>query len=206
MAADPDQAIARYREHVANYDASCKRTQPLRRETVAKLRLQPGDTVLDVGSGTGMSFELLVPRVGEAGRVIGVELSPDMMRLARDKVRTHDWGTVDLLESSVEQADIVGPIDAVLCFYTHDVLRSEAALTTIFSRARSGARVAVAGMKLFPWYLAPLNVYALAKAHPYMTTFQGLAAPWRVLERWVPDLAWRPTQLGMGYIAWGTVA
>jgi hypothetical protein len=64
--------------------------------------------------------------------------------------------------------------------------------------------VAAAGMKLFPWWLAPLNLYALAKARPYMTTFAGLARPWELLAEYVPGLAVSATQLGMGYIAHGT--
>lgn len=200
---DRDLAVERYRAHAAGYDASCKRTQPLRLETVAKLRLRPGDAVLDVGSGTGMSFDLLVPRVGSRGKVIGVELSPDMMALARRKVDERGWDNVALMEGTVEQLDIPDRIDAILCFYTHDIMRSEAALERIFARAAPGARVAVAGMKAFPWFLAPLNLYTLAKARPYMTTFEGLSTPWSHLSRWVPDLAVRPTQLGMGYIAWG---
>lgn len=198
-------AIARYRDHAAGYDDSCRRTQPLRLETIAKLRLGPGDVVLDVGSGTGMSFEMLSPRVGASGRVVAVELSPDMMDLARQKVRERSYHNVSLVEASLEDAPIPDGLDAILCFYTHDVMRSPAALARIFAHAKPGARVAVAGMKTFPWYLAPLNVYALAKARPYMTTFEGLAEPWSHLRRWVGDLQWRPTQLGMGYIAWGRV-
>lgn len=201
---DPARAIDRYREHAAGYDASCYRTMPLRRETVAKLRLKPGDVVLDAGSGTGMSFPMLVPRVGEQGRVVGIELSPDMMRLAEDKVRDHQWHNVTLHEGLIERAPITEALDAVFCFYTHDVLRSEAALERIFQNTKPGARVAVAGMKMFPWFMAPLNLYTLAKAHPYMTTFEGLAKPWSLLARYVPDLQHRTTQLGMGYIAWGT--
>jgi demethylmenaquinone methyltransferase/2-methoxy-6-polyprenyl-1,4-benzoquinol methylase len=203
VVADHALAVERYREHAAGYDASCARTQPLRLETVAKLRLRPGDTVLDAGSGTGMSFPMLVPRVGSQGRVVGCELSPEMMALARGKVRTQGWDNVTLLEGAIEDAAIPDGLDAILCFYTHDVMRSETALESIFRRAKPGARVAVAGMKKFPWFMAPLNVYTYAKARPYMTTFEGLSAPWTLLERWLPDLERRPTQFGMGYIAWG---
>jgi demethylmenaquinone methyltransferase/2-methoxy-6-polyprenyl-1,4-benzoquinol methylase len=204
MPPDPERARRRYRRHADGYDASCRRTQPLRREAVAMLRLEPGDTVLDVGSGTGLSFELLEERVGPAGRVVGVELSPEMMAHARAKVSAAGWDNVVLHETTVEAAPLPADIDAILCFYTHDVMRSEQALERVFARARPGARVVVAGMKLFPWYLGLLNVYALAKAWPYMTTFEGLARPWSHVLRWVPNLEVKPTQLGMGYIAAGT--
>jgi arsenite methyltransferase len=50
----PNQlSIARYRQHAAGYDASARRTMPLRLRAIALLQLQPGHVVLDVGAGTG---------------------------------------------------------------------------------------------------------------------------------------------------------
>lgn len=199
----PQVVISRYRRHAAGYDATCGRTQPFRCEAVARLGLREGDVVLDAASGTGMSFSLLRERVGVSGRVIGIELSPDMLALAEQKVARAGWSNVEAIEGALETADIPAPLDAVLCFYTHDVMRSKRALANIFSKTKPGARVAVAGMKAFPWWMAPLNAYTLAKAYPYMTTFEGLREPWDRLAHYVPDLSVRTTQLGMGYIAHG---
>jgi demethylmenaquinone methyltransferase/2-methoxy-6-polyprenyl-1,4-benzoquinol methylase len=126
----------------------------LRRRTVARLALQPDQTVLDVACGTGLSFPLLHQGVGETGRIIGVELSPDMLAIARERCVREGWRNVTLIESAMESADIPGPVDAILFNFTHDVLRSPAALARIFAAARPGTRVAVAGMKLAPWWLA----------------------------------------------------
>lgn len=45
--------------------------------------LRPGETVLDLGSGGGLDCFLAGPRVGAAGRVIGVDMTPDMLSRAR---------------------------------------------------------------------------------------------------------------------------
>ena len=47
-APDPQLAVARYRAHAPGYDASAARTMALRRRTVARLTLQPGQTVLEL--------------------------------------------------------------------------------------------------------------------------------------------------------------
>ena len=94
--------------------------------------------------------------------------------------------------------------DAVAFNFTHDVLQSEDALANIFAACKPGARVAVAGSKLLPWYAAPLNVYVRWNNAPYMTTQKNLAAPWRLLERYVPDLARTPAMFGACYLAKGT--
>jgi len=65
MSGDP--TTAHYRTHAGDYDASAARTMALRRRTVARLALQPGDVVLDAGCGTGLSFALLRIAVGSGG-------------------------------------------------------------------------------------------------------------------------------------------
>ncbi|MBP7650986.1 MAG: methyltransferase domain-containing protein [Phenylobacterium sp.] len=202
---DPKLAIARYRVHAPGYDASAQRTLGLRRRTLAKLALQPGETVLDVACGTGLSFPLLQEGVGATGRIVGVELSPDMLALARERCAREGWRNVDLRESAMETAEIPGPVDAVLFNFTHDVLRSPRALARIFAATRPGARVAVAGMKLAPWWLAPLNLVVLAQARPYMTTFEGLGRPWSLLEPYLKGFALESVLFGTGYIGWGLV-
>ena len=204
-APDPQLAIARYRAHAPGYDASAARTMALRRRTVAKLELRSGEAVLDVACGTGLSFPLLREGVGETGRVVGVELSPDMLALARERCVREGWRNVTLIESAMETADLQGPVDAILFNFTHDVLRSPAALERILAAARPGTRVAVAGMKLAPWWLAPLNAVVRAQARPYMTTFEGLARPWDLLEAYLEGFERETVLFGTGYIGWGEV-
>jgi demethylmenaquinone methyltransferase/2-methoxy-6-polyprenyl-1,4-benzoquinol methylase len=201
--ASRDAALQRYRRHAGGYDASAQRTEPLRRRTIAKLALRPGDTVLDVGCGTGLSFDGLVAAVGPQGRVVGIELSPEMMAVARVRVARHGWRNVTLVEGAVEDANVPFACDALLFNFVHDVLQSPAALANAFAAAIPGARIACQGMKLFPWWAAPLNLLVVAKAWPYMTTLANLRRPWTALLPHVPDLACETTMLGMGYIAWG---
>jgi arsenite methyltransferase len=198
-------AIRRYRKHAAGYDASAARTERLRRRTIGKLALVAGDTVLDVGSGTGLSFPLIREAIGPTGRLIGIEQSPEMMARARERVRAAGWNNVTLTEAPIEDAEITGPVTAILLNFVHDVLQSPSALARIFAAAAPSARVACQGMKLFPWWAGPANLFVLAKARPYMTTVANLSRPWIRLERYVPSLRRESTMFGMGYIVWGVV-
>jgi len=128
-----------------------------------------------------------------------------MLALARERCVREGWRNVTLIESAMESADIPGPVDAILFNFTHDVLRSPAALERILAAARPGTRVAVAGMKLAPWWLAPLNAVVRAQARPYMTTFEGLARPWDLLEAYLEGFERETVLFGTGYIGWGEV-
>lgn len=200
---DPARAIEQYRRHAAGYDATAARTMALRRRTIGLLDLRPGDVVLDVACGTGLSFPLLREGVGPTGKVIGVELSHDMLARARDRVESNGWTNVVLIQGAMDDAPIDDALDAVLFNYTHDVLRSRASLEQIFASTRAGARVAVAGVKHPPWWLFPARLWRLANARPYLTTFEGLDRPWSLLERHVPALEITPVMLGTNYIGSG---
>jgi len=204
-APDAARACELYDAHANGYDASARRTMPLRRRTIALLGLRPGETVLDVACGTGLSFGILRDGVGETGRVIGVELSAAMRELAYSRCGREQWRNVTVIESAVESAEIPLPLDAILFNFTHDVIQSPAALARIFAAARPGARVAVTGMKYAAWWLAPLNPLVRARARPYMTTFAGLEAPWQPLLRYLERFEWRSVHFTTGYIGHGTV-
>jgi demethylmenaquinone methyltransferase/2-methoxy-6-polyprenyl-1,4-benzoquinol methylase len=199
------EAVRLYRDHADGYDASARRTMWIRERTIAKLDLRRGDRVLDVACGTGLSFSLLREAVGPEGEVVGIEVSPEMINLARQRVTEAGWQNVTLLESSIESADIPEPLDAVLFQFTHDVMRSPAALKRIFAAAGPNARIAFAGMKYAPWWMAFVNVIVRAQARPYMTTFEGLDKPWDLALPYLRGFERRSVLFGTGYIGWGRV-
>lgn len=202
---DPGLAVEKYRLHAAGYDASARRTMGLRRQVVGMLALRPGETVVDVACGTGLSLPLLREAVGAEGRVIGIEVSPDMIQISRARCAAAGWRNVSLVEAAVEEADAGARFDAALFNYTHDVLQSPRALERIFSFARPGARIAIAGIKHPPLWLLPLRLYRVLKARPYVTTLEGLDRPWRLIESRLENLSVRSVLFGTNYIAYGTV-
>ena len=196
----------KYRRRAARYDATCGPTWPIRERAVAALGLAPGMAVLDVGCGTGLSLPLLRAAVGEGGRVYAFDHSPHMLALARERVARAGWRNVHLVEQPAHRLALPEPVDALLFHYTHDILRSEAALDALLGQARPGAAVTVAGIKYFPRWLAPLNVWVYLKNVGYNGAPGGLRTPWDRIAPRLSDWQWQPTQFGMGYLARGRVA
>lgn len=197
------RSLEKYRRHAARYDGTCGPTWRIRECAIAALQLNPGDRVLDVACGTGLSLPLLRKRVGEAGHVFGFDHSAEMLALARDRAAREGWRNVTLIESAAQALSLPQPVDALLFHYTHDILRSPVALAHVLACARPGARVTIAGIKYFPWWLAPLNPWVYLKNHGYNGAPGELRSPWDRIAPRLADWEFTPTQLGMGYIASG---
>lgn len=198
-------SLAQYRRLARDYDASAQRTMALRRRTIARLALRPGDFVLDAGCGTGLSFPALLDAIGPDGAVFGVEQSPDMLALAHRRIATAGWNNVTLIEAAAQAVVLPHAVDALLFNYTHDVIRSPAALDNLFRQAAPGARVAAAGIRHPPRWLDPFRLYRRFKSRGCYSSTEGLDAPWDRMAALMPDLQVESTLWGTGFIAWGRV-
>ena len=191
-----------YRRLAGSYDLTTAWLEPYRHRAISYLRLQPGDVVLDVGCGTGMSFEPIQAAIGPSGRLVGIEPCPEMLAGARARVEAAGWDNVTLLEASAEEATAPGPVDAVLFAFTHDVMRSPKALANMLGQVRPGGRLAAAGPK-WTAFAPQLNPLVWQVAREYVTSFEGFRRPWAELERVVPDLWVEEAYFGCVYLAWG---
>jgi acyl dehydratase/ubiquinone/menaquinone biosynthesis C-methylase UbiE len=199
---DPRAVPVLYRGLAAGYDRSTAWLEPYRHRAVSQLRLRPGDVVVDVGCGTGLSFEPIQAAIGPGGRLIGIEPSPEMLAIARARVEEAGWDNVTLLEAGAEEAVILGPADAALFAFTHDVAQSPEALANVLGQLRPGGRVAAAGPK-WSAFAPQLNPLVWQVARQYVTTFEGFRRPWAELARAVPDLSVEEGFFGCVYVAWG---
>lgn len=201
----PDQRLARqkYSSLADRYDRLVRPAESVRRQAVTLLELRRADTVLDVACGTGLSFPLIEEGIGPEGRLIGVDLSPQMLEKAQERVTHGGWQNVTLIESPIEDAAIPAAVDAFFFHFTHDVMRSPAAIDNVFRHARPGARVVSAGAKRAPSWAVPVNLVMSRISRRYVTTFDGFDRPWSHLREFVPDLRVKAVLFGAAYIAWG---
>ncbi|MCC7261640.1 MAG: arsenite methyltransferase [Candidatus Latescibacteria bacterium] len=82
---------------------------------VALAGLQPGETVLDLGSGAGFDCFLAAAQVGPAGRVIGVDMTPQMVAKARDNARKGGYENVEFRLGEIEHLPVAaGEVDLIM--------------------------------------------------------------------------------------------
>ncbi len=68
--------------------------------------LRPGETVLDLGSGAGFDCFLAATQVGATGRVIGVDMTPEMIAKARASARTGGYRNVEFRLGEIENLPV----------------------------------------------------------------------------------------------------
>lgn len=205
---DVERIKHKYRRNVRFYDLLTRRpTERLRQHVVPWLALQPGDRVLDLGCGTGLSLPVLRAAVGDTGTVYGVEVSPEMLARARAKVAEAGWKNVVLIEADAETFQLTEPVEGMLCFYTHDIMLSPTALPRAISFLKPGGRVAAAGAKLVRgWRGRLINPITVLYSLPAVTTLDRERSyePFGALRSLLADLTVEERLLGSQYLARGS--
>jgi len=73
---------------------------------VALSSLREGETVIDLGSGAGFDCFLAAQRVGEKGKVIGVDMTPEMIERARENAKKGSFQNVDFRLGEIENLPV----------------------------------------------------------------------------------------------------
>lgn len=82
---------------------------------VALASLTEGETVLDLGSGAGLDCFLAADKVGESGRVIGVDMTPEMIEKARENARKGNYANVEFRLGEIENLPVAdNAVDIVI--------------------------------------------------------------------------------------------
>lgn len=171
------QRIARLPEGMLSF------TIPIRKKAIRYLNLKPGAAVIDVGCGTGASFQYIEDIIGQDGRILGVEPSKSMMAGARERVRKEGWNNITLCEATIEDAKIEEQYDGALLFAMHDVFNSLTGLQIIRSLLKDEARIVCAGPKLQDQGpLRIINPMLNGLFHRMAISQENKDKPWRRIE------------------------
>ena len=79
------------------YDWLTISERPYRRQAMELLDIQPDEVLLEIGCGTGQTLRELAPGMGDNGRLIGIDLSPGMIKQAQSNLQ-EDQATVSFLQ------------------------------------------------------------------------------------------------------------
>ena len=95
----PEELITNLPDDVANFSLGCG-------DPITLAELQPGQAVLDLGSGGGLDCFLAAKKVGESGHVIGVDMTPEMLEKARANAKRMDVTNVEFRYGFLEDLPV----------------------------------------------------------------------------------------------------
>jgi SAM-dependent methyltransferase len=112
--------------------------------------LQPGEDVLDVGSGAGMDSLVAAQMVGPGGSVTGIDMTPEMVAKARGSVAVMGLGNVTVVEGSAEHLPFDdASFDVVISNGVIDLIPDKDAVFSEITRVlRPGGRIQLADVTI----------------------------------------------------------
>ncbi len=201
-----------YRRRARRYDLTANlyyligfRETAYRRAAVRALGLRPGDTVVEIGCGTGLNFPLLERVIGPTGTIVGVDVTDAMLDRAGDRVRREGWSNVDLVHEDAARfrfpANVAGVIStfALTLVPEYDRVIAAAAVTLAPGRRfvlldlKRTSRAPEALVRFMVWLTRPFGVTLdIADRHP-----------WESLARHLRLRSFEELYFGFAYLAVG---
>jgi SAM-dependent methyltransferase len=114
-------------------------------DPISLAELQPGQTVLDLGSGAGLDCFFAAKKVGETGHVIGVDMTPEMLERARSSAKRMKLNNVEFRQGFIEDLPVeANTVDVIISNCVINLSPDKAKVFSEISRVlKPGGKVAV---------------------------------------------------------------
>ncbi len=176
-----------------------------RARAVELLHLKHGDTVIDLGCGTGLNFPLLIEKVGSEGRLIGVDLSPKMLMYARKRIKYFGWKNVELVQSDIATYNFPKGINGILStgVFGYITEYDRVIKSAAHALVPCGRLVIMDGKKPDHWPLRLFKIFVWLGRPFGLTPDYFNKHPWKSVERYFQETSFEQMYRGVVYISSG---
>ena len=207
-----EEVLAVYRKRARRYDLTANayyllgfREWAYRKRAIEALGLQRGDTVVEIGCGTGLNFGLLEERIGPEGRLIGVDLTDAMLAGARTRIKASGWRNIELVESPAASFRFPPEVHGILSTFALTLEPDFDRVVEEGAKAlKPGRRWVILDLKLPSNWLRHLTPALIALVRPFAVSAEvAKRRPWASLQRHLKHVTMQELYFGVAYIAVG---
>jgi len=203
-----------YRKRAGRYDLTANlyyligfRERHYRKRAVAALDLQKGDTVVELGCGTGLNFSYLQSMVGPEGKIVGVDLTDAMLARAAQRVDRHGWRNVELVQADAGSFALPDGVRGILSTFALTLMPDyERIIQTGRQALAAGGRLVILDLKESASAPGWVTRFMIWITSPFGVTRDLTARhPWECLELCFPIAFQEEYYFGYVYLAAGGV-
>jgi ubiquinone/menaquinone biosynthesis C-methylase UbiE len=156
-----------------------------RKEAIRWLKLNPGDTVIEIGCGTGLNFSLLEDAVGPTGKIIGVDLTGAMLDQAEMRIRKHGWENVKLVHGNAGSFQFPDRIDGIISTFALSLMPDIPGIIKNGSQVLpDGKHCVVLDLKMPSNWLSHLWPVIMPIVKPFAVTKKHIEQrPWDIINK-----------------------
>jgi len=178
-----------------------------RKKAVRALDLEPGAVVVEIGCGTGLNFGLLRQAVGPEGRIIGVDLTEEMLDKAAARIARNHWSNIELVKSDAAAYEFPKGVDGILSTFAITLMREYDGII------KRGAAALGAGKKFVildfkksdTWPLWLITFFVLVTKPFGVSLDLAERHPWESMERYLTHVQMDELYFGGVYLCVGEV-
>lgn len=201
-----------YRKRADNYDITANlyyligfREAKYRKMAISRLGLKAGDTVVEIGCGTGLNFKYVRQAIGDNGRLIAIDLTDAMLNEAKSGIEKQGWKNITLVHGDAASYVFPADINAIYSTFCLTLIPEYQSVIEKASQALArGGRFVLLDIKMserWPLWVVKLGV-ALTK--PFGVTLDlAQRKPWKVMESYFRRVTVTELYGGFAYIAVG---
>jgi demethylmenaquinone methyltransferase/2-methoxy-6-polyprenyl-1,4-benzoquinol methylase len=212
MAFSKEEIANLYSKRARNYDIAANlyylagfREQAYREMAVRQLKLNPGKTVVEIGCGTGLNFSLLKKELGPDGKIIGVDLTKDMLNRARERVLKKGLYNIELVQSDAAEYEIPKGVNGIISTFAITLVPQYDLVIQRGAYALApGGRFVILDLKMperWPMWLVKIGV---ALTRPFGVTLDiANRHPWESIRGYLKEVFFKELYGGFAYISSG---
>lgn len=147
-----------------------------KKKAINSSSLKKGDSVLVFCCGNGLDFLFILDKIGDAGKIVGVDFSDEMLSKAKNKIEIEKWENIELIKADVTKFESSSKekFDVGICTLGLSIIPEfESAYNNLYSNIKNEGEIIIGDMQLASGWLSVFNPFTIKLSKKFGGTQEG---------------------------------